>query len=249
MQSISISAEKLTTLGGLPISNAMIATWLSIALLLVIGYSVNRGIANGYRGFGGGLALLLESLIGVFEDILGWPATQRLGALIGTFFLFILTANWIGLVPGFGSIGLKTSHGETLPLLRGATTDINTTLALAIVSVLAIQIWGLVKQGIPYFQKYVNLSGPIYLKPINVFVGLLEIVSELAKVLSFGFRLFGNIFAGEVLLTIMFGLVPILVPGIFYGLELFVGFIQAFVFVMLTTVFLKMAGEAHGDSH
>ena len=110
-------------------------------------------------------------------------------------------------------------------------------------------MWGLKELGVPYLKKYLNFSGPWWMLPINVFVGLLEIVSEIARVLSFSLRLFGNIFAGEVLLSVMFGLVPFLVPSAFYGLELFVGFIQAFVFMMLSAVFLKMAGEAHGTDH
>lgn len=242
MHSIPLSAEPVFSIGHLVITNAILATWLTMALLIWLGIVVRRGIASGYRGIGGGLALLLESVITTFEDILGWESTKQLFSLLASFFLFILLANWLGLVPGFGSIQI-THAGETVPLLRGATTDLNTTLALAIISVFSIQIWGLAKMGLPYIQKYLNFSGPWYLKPIYFFVGLLEVISELAKVLSFGFRLFGNLFAGEVLLSIIFGLIPLVVPSLFYGLELFVGFIQAFVFVMLTAVFLKIAGE------
>lgn len=248
MHTIPLNAEPVFSIGRLPITNAVLATWFTIAVLIVLGLLIRRGIAHHYRGFGGGLALLLESAIDLFEDILGWEATKQLASLLGSFFIFILFANWLGLLPGFGSI--QISHaGETVPLLRGATTDLNTTLALAILSVFSIQIWGLAKLGLPYFKKYINFYGPWYLKPIYFFVGLLEIVSELAKVLSFGFRLFGNLFAGEVLLSVMFGLIPLLIPSLFYGLELFVGFIQAFVFVMLTAVFLKMAGEVHVQGH
>lgn len=247
MHSIPLNAEEIITLMGLPISNSIIATWITMVMLIALGLIVRRGIAGGYQGFAGGLALIVENIVSIFEDILGWSATKKLLPLLGTFFLFILTANWLGLLPGFGSILVTNSHGETVPLFRAATTDLNTTLALAILSVFAIQIWGIAQQRHHYLGKFINFSGPIYLKPINFFVGILEIVSEFAKILSFGFRLFGNIFAGEVLLSIMFGLVPLLVPGVFYGLELFVGFIQAFVFVMLTAVFLKMAGESHAE--
>ncbi len=248
MHSLPLSAEPVFSLAGVPITNAILATWLTMLVLFGVGWLIRGGIQSNYRGVGGGLALALEGIISVFEDILGWPATKKLFGLLGSFFLFILFANWTGLLPGFGSILITHEH-ETVPLLRGATTDLNTTLALAIISVFSIQVWGLAQLGLPYFKKYINFSGPWYLKPIYFFVGLLEIVSELAKILSFGFRLFGNIFAGEVLLSIMFGLVPLLIPGIFYGLELFVGFIQAFVFVMLSAVFLKMAGEGHEEEH
>ena len=249
MHSLPLNAEPIFSLGGLPITNSLLATWLAMLVAILLAIAVRRGIATGYRGFGGGLALLLEHLVDLFEEILGQPAAKKLTTLLGTFFFFILVANWLGLVPGFGSIAITTAQGETVPLLRGATTDINTTLALAILSVFAIQLWGLRRLGGSYLKKFINLSGPWFLLPINLFVGILELISEGAKILSFGFRLFGNIFAGEVLLSIMFGLIPLVVPGIFYGLELFVGFIQAFVFVMLTAVFLKMAGEAHEAEH
>ncbi|MBI4175443.1 F0F1 ATP synthase subunit A [Candidatus Berkelbacteria bacterium] len=245
MHSLPLAAEPVFFIGTLPITNAIIATWLTMAVLIVLGISIRRGLASRY-GFGGSFSLLLESFVELIESILENTTARRLIPLLGTFFLFILSANWLGLVPGFGAI--LTGGHESVPILRGATTDLHTTLALAMISVVAIQGWGLQQAGLAYLQKYLNLSGPIFLKPINLFVGLLEIISELAKILSFAFRLFGNIFAGEVLLSIMLGLIPVLVPSLFYGLELFVGFIQAFVFVMLTTVFLKMAGEAH-ESH
>lgn len=250
MHSLPLSAETLFNLGPLAITNSIVATWLLMAVVIGLGLVVRRAIARGtLQGFGGSFIILFESILGILEDILGWEALKKLLPLLGTFFIFILFGNWMGLLPGFGSIYVTNTHYESVPLLRAATTDLNTTLALAILSVLAIQLWGLHQQRHVYLAKFVNFSGPFYLKPINFFVGLLEIISELAKVLSFSFRLFGNIFAGEVLLSIMFGLVPLLVPSVFYGLELFVGFIQAFVFIMLTSVFLKMAGESHAEDH
>lgn len=245
MHSLPLQAETIFHIGSWPITNTVIAVWLTIVVLVIIGFFVRRAISNGYRGFWGGFALLLEGLFSFFEDLLGFAATKRLMPILGTFFLFIIAANWLGLLPGFGSI---TTGEEHVPILRGATTDLHLTLALGIISIVVIQVWGFVAQGFGYLKKYLNFSGPWYFTPIYVFVGLLEIVSEVAKVLSFGFRLFGNIFAGEVLLSIMIGLIPIVIPSVFYGLELFVGFIQAFVFVLLTAVFLKLAGEAHGET-
>lgn len=247
MHSLPLAAEPIFTLGGLPITNAMIATWLTMLVLIILAVLIRRGFKSNYSGVGGNLVLALEGLVGMFEDILGWALTKKMIAFLGTFFIFILLANWLGLVPGFGSITVIGETGEPVPLLRGATTDLHTTLALAILSVIFTQIWGFIGQGWRYLKKFINFGGPILLKPINIFVGLLELISEAAKVLSFGFRLFGNVFAGEVLLTIMLGLIPIVVPTLFYGLELFVGFIQAFVFVMLTAVFWKMASEAHEE--
>lgn len=139
------------------------------------------------------------------------------------------------------------------PFVRAAATDLNMTLSLALIAFLAIQFFGTQELGLSYYAKFINLPalGNLGKKPMGAMdfvVGILEIISELAKILSFGFRLFGNIFAGQVLLFVMAFLVATLLPGVFYGLELFVGLIQAFVFFMLTLVFSGMAMEGHhGD--
>ncbi len=131
---------------------------------------------------------------------------------------------------------------KKVPLFRAATADLNTTIALAIISVIATQIIGVQFLGFSYFKKYVNFSSPIMF-----FVGALELVLELAKIMSFAFRLFGNIFAGEVLLVVIAFLLPVVAPMPFYGLELFVGFVQALVFAMLSLVFFNMATIGHEE--
>ena len=118
------------------------------------------------------------------------------------------------------------------------------TLAMALVSVIITQIVGFKTLGVGYLKKFFNFSNPI-----NFFVGILELISEFAKIISFSFRLFGNVFAGEVLLAVILMLVPYFVPLPFYGLEMFVAVIQAFVFAMLTLVFIKLAMTSHGDEH
>lgn len=130
----------------------------------------------------------------------------------------------------------KNHENSGVALLRGANADLNMTLALALVSVGAVQYFGLRQLGTPYLKKYFNFSSPIMF-----FVGLLELVSEFSKVLSFAFRLFGNIFAGEVLIGVISFLIPAILPIPFIGLEIFVGFIQALVFSMLSLVFMNMA--------
>lgn len=135
-------------------------------------------------------------------------------------------------------------EGTFVPYFRAGTADLNTTIALALISVVLTQYYGIKFLGIPYFSKYINFSSPILF-----FVGLLETILEFAKIMSFAFRLFGNIFAGEVLLAVMLFLVPLVVPMPFYGLELFVGFIQALVFSMLSLVFFNLATIGHGDEH
>ena len=161
-----------------------------------------------------------------------------------TIFLFVILSNWIELIPGLGTVGINEIHaGKTvlIPFMRSASADLNVTLALALISVFTIQFMGIAAIGV---SKY---AGKFFVSPfhkpyfIGTFVGVLELISECAKIVSFSFRLFGNIFAGEVLLIVMLNLVPFFVPLPFLFLELFVGFIQALVFAMLTLVFLKMA--------
>lgn len=161
--------------------------------------------------------------------------------LLATLFLFIAVNNWLGLLPGVGSITVVTSHG-TAPLLRGATADLNTTFALAMISVVVTQIYAIRRLGLfTHLKKYISLN------PVLLFVGILELVSEFSKMISFSFRLFGNIFAGEVLLVVISSLAPVIAPLPFFFLELFIGFIQALVFTALTLIFLEIVGAEHGD--
>ncbi len=146
----------------------------------------------------------------------------------------------------------EEGHEKFVPLLRAPSADLNMTFALAIATMVMVQIWGVRFLGGGYFRKFFNASGPNgFMKGINVFVGILELISEFARVLSFGFRLFGNIFAGEIVLATMAFLVAFLIPVPFYMLEVFVGFVQALVFMMLSLVFFQMATVSHGghDEH
>lgn len=143
------------------------------------------------------------------------------------------------------SAPVAEAHTKFIPLFRGPTADLNTTLALALVAFGAIQFFGLSIAGAGYLKKFIDFRSPIYF-----FVGLLEIVSDISKILSFAFRLFGNIFAGEVLLAVMAFLLPFLLPIPFYAMELFVGVIQGLVFAMLTAVFINIAvSHAHEEHH
>ncbi len=203
--------------------------------------------------------------------------TKTIFPLFISFFLFVLLNNWFGLLPGVGSIGLKkpVTEGEHavlnrnppyiktvsanesestsaeshekptykfVPLFRAGTADLNTTIALALISVISTQVIGAKFLGLAYFKKFVNFEGPI-----DWFVGVLETISEFSKIISFAFRLFGNIFAGEVLLTVIAYLIPIFLPMPFIGMEIFFGAIQAFIFSVLTLVFMNMATHGHGS--
>ena len=149
-----------------------------------------------------------------------------------------------------GAAADDAHHGpKFIPLFRAPSADLNMTFALAISTMVMVQIWGVRTLGGSYFKKFVNTSGTGFMKGINIFVGVLEIISEFSRILAFGFRLFGNIFAGEIVLATMAFLVTFFLPMPFYALELFVGFVQALVFMMLTLVFFTMSTISHGDHH
>jgi len=205
---------------------------------------------------------IYEYLLELFDSVTGSPKKSLLFfPFIFAFFIFILLNNWMGLLPGIGSIGQVVSeHGEKIfiPYFRGATADLNTTLALATIGVVASHIFGVISIGLwNHFNKFVNIKtilaipkqvrqDPMVLmvNPINVFVGLIEIISEIAKVVSLSFRLFGNIFAGEVLLASMSAMLAFGLPLPFMFLEVLVGLVQAIVFSLLVLSYLTMLSHA-----
>lgn len=243
---ISLAAEPIFHIGTFPVTNTLIASWVAIALLVIGGLVLGSRMRDVPKGFQNLVEALVEGMLNLMDGITGSrEETKKFFPLIATLFLFILLANWLGLVPGFGTIGLREMHeGKDIvvPFLRSANSDLNMTLGLAVVSVLAIQIFGIMMIGaVKYSKRFFNFKNPIL-----TFVGIIELISEVAKLLSFSFRLFGNVFAGEVLLVVVSSLIPYVVPLPFYFLETFVGFIQAMVFAMLTLVFLKVATvESH----
>jgi F-type H+-transporting ATPase subunit a len=185
--------------------------------------------------------LILEGALGLMDSVLGNRKTsEKYLPIVLTIFLFVLFSNWFGLVPGVGSVMI--GHGvDAVPLLRSPASDLNFTLALALIAVTMINVFGAAAIGLKgRLSVFFNFSSPL-----KFFVGILELISEFARIISFTFRLFGNVFAGEVLLAIMALLVPYLVPLPFMFLEIFVGFIQAFIFGMLTLVFVALAVTPH----
>jgi F-type H+-transporting ATPase subunit a len=227
------------------------------------------------RGLQNLVEAIYEFLANFLWGILGERAEKMLPLLI-TFFLFILVANWIELFPGFDTVGvieearegveghavrtvgplifLTNEEGEytLVPFLRAANTDLNVPLALALISVFMTQVYGVQTLGWGYFSRFINiraLTSGGFMGLMNFLVGLLETLSEFTKIISFGFRLFGNIFAGMVLLLVISSLVPFVAPVVFYILELFVGAVQALVFMMLTAAFTAVATAGHGEHH
>jgi F-type H+-transporting ATPase subunit a len=254
-----LAPETLFHIGKLPVTNTIINTWMAGIIFLVVGIFISKNISlrpNKLQNF---WEYILELVMGYYDQVTGSRAkTLKYLPIAGSVFFFILLSNWLGLLPGTGS--LTYNHDM---LLRPANTDLNLTLAMAVVSVLMSHIFAI--SGIGFFvhlNKFIQLGslvksfkkGPmgILTALVEFAVGLLEIISEVAKVLSLSLRLFGNIFAGEVLMTVIASIVAILMPTPFMLLELLVGLIQAGVFSILTIVYLTVAGEApHGseDEH
>ncbi|OHA65842.1 MAG: ATP synthase F0 subunit A [Candidatus Wildermuthbacteria bacterium RIFCSPHIGHO2_02_FULL_49_9] len=239
---ISLQAETLGTLFGIPVTNSLILSLLTGLLLVGSGVFVAFSLKVIPNRAQGTVEVVLDGILGFMTQTLGsMEQAKKFFPLIATIFLFILFNNWIGVLPGTGSIGFyETDHGEKVfvPLFRSANSDLNTTLALALVAMVAIHSFAVKKLGLwGHAKRFLVFNRG----PIHFFVGLLEAVGEFARVLSFSFRLFGNVFAGEVLLVIVMGLVPLFAPFPFLLLEFFVGFIQALVFAMLTMIFLKIA--------
>lgn len=214
---------------------------------------------------------IVESLYTFFESIVGHHMIARSFSMLASLFLYILVANWFGLLPGVGSIGWK-EHGELIPLLRPTTADMNTTLGLALVFTCFWLYWSLQEMGPVNFLKHIfgvkgGLQGVMAfaLMPIFFFVGIIEVVSILIRPVSLSLRLFGNVFAGENLLGTMMGmgatlhfpewlshLTSVLLPIPFYFLELLIGFLQAFVFALLCSVYLNLStshDEAEAENH
>ncbi len=244
---ISLTAETLGHIGAFPITNTLIMSLVSVGVLIVAAVKLARSTAAVPHGLQNAAEVLVDGSLGMMDSVTNdRQKSVRFFPLVFTFFIFILTSNWLGLLPGIGPIGLEqTEHGvkEFVPLFRSTNADLNVTLALAIVSVLATQIFGIIAvSGAKYAKRFFNFKNPIF-----TFVGLIELISEFAKFISFSFRLFGNVFAGEVLLVVIAFLIPIIVPLPFLFLEVFVGLIQAFIFAILTLVFLQVATMA--DEH
>jgi F-type H+-transporting ATPase subunit a len=261
---LSANAVEIARPFGFPITNSMVVSWAVALGLIVFAQAATKKIQQIPAGAQNFLEWLIDSLYQFIAGIIGPHLTKRTFWFFATIFLFILAANWAGLVPGVGAIGWgsKTSHGFVVsqPLLRGANADINMTLAMALVFFACWIVWSLREVGIKGFFKELfapkgESTGALKLLMILVFfvAGCLEIVSILFRPISLSFRLYGNIFAGENLLEAMSGLVPhfgwlVTIP--FYFLELLMGLVQALVFMLLTAVFtmLMCQHEAEGPA-
>ncbi len=246
MLEIVLHGEPIAHIGSFPITNTMVYSSFVTLILVGIASLIRTKTAMVPSRFQGGVEAIIGGAYDFVADTLGSVKNAKaFFGFIATLFFFILMNNWLALLP-FTSLGIweQTEHGQILvPLLRTTHSDLNNTLILAVLAVFMIQFFGIATIG---FFKYAHkfFVNP-FKNPIGAFIGILELVSEVAKMISFSFRLFGNIFAGEVLLTIIAYLLPYGAPLPFMFLELFVGLIQAVVFATLTLVFVKIATVEH----
>ncbi len=240
---ISLAAEPIGHILGFPITNSMLGALLAATVLVLVARAAGRRAELRPARAQNAFEMILEFLLGLMDSVThDRVKSKKFFPIIATIFLFIVTMNWMSLVPIFGTIGLNhVEDGQKVltPFLRAGTADLNMTVAIAMISVIAAQFFGVMYVGAKkHLRKYFNPN------PTFTFVGIIEFIGEFTKIISFSFRLFGNVFAGEVLLLVISSLVPLLAPLPFYFLELFVGLIQGLVFALLSLVFFTIATTA-----
>lgn len=262
-EELPLHAVEIGHVAGLPITNSMVVTWIVALGLILFAQFATRNLKRVPAGAQNFWEWLVESLYSFVEGVIGSDLAKKTFWFFATIFIFILFANWFGLIPGVGTIGWGVSgeHGFhiTKPLLRGANADLNMTFAMAMIFFVLWTVWALQANGVKGF--ILHLFGPkgentglLKLMMIVVFiaVGFLEILSIAFRPISLSFRLFGNIFAGENMLEAMARLVPALgwlLPVPFYFMELLVGLVQALVFMLLTAVFTLLICMHDEEDH
>ena len=267
---------KLPVIGNFYLVNTLPTILVTVLLIMVLAFFTGKSLRKSEqtdlipRGIGNLMEAFFELLYNLTEGSAGAKWAKRIFPWFATIMFYVLLANLLKLIPGFESIGFlqKASQGHPVqngilmpgavangyvivPFFRGISVDLNFTLAIALMSVIMTQVIGFQAQGFGYLSKFFNFRNMFkvpFFGAMDFLVGLLELISELAKVVSFSFRLFGNMFAGVVLVAIvasLLGKISIL-PSMIMMFELFMGIIQAFVFGMLTMVFMAQATQGHG---
>ncbi|MBI5044760.1 MAG: F0F1 ATP synthase subunit A [Candidatus Levybacteria bacterium] len=260
----ALAPEILLQIGPVPITNTLLNTALVDVIIVSGVIAINKNLKKIPGIFQNIVELVVDGFHELVTSIAGEKNTKKIFPFFITFFLFILIANWSGLIPGAESLGLmpnksqhhastqQNSHDtaeetqkeevehEIVSFNRNLTSDLNATLALAIISLVATHTLSIKALGIKeYLGRFFSLN------PILLFVGILEIISEFTKIISLSFRLFGNIFAGEVVLGTISKLFAFIFPLPFISLEIIVGLVQALVFSMLTMVFMSVLMTSH----
>ncbi len=253
-EKITLFAEPLGHIGSFPITNSIIASTVStLIILLLVLFLRKKALPGKLQSI---FELLIEGALSLADQVTNdRKISQKVMPLGLAIFVFVLLNNWFGLLP-LGGIFFGAN-----PLFRGGTADVNTTIALALIAVIGANAFGIFSLGLwKTFNKYVNLKAlhkgarhakkeptGLIVAPVMFFVGILELIGEFAKVASLSFRLFGNVFAGEVLLASMAAIVAYVLPLPFYFLEVMVGVIQALIFAMLATVYFTIAAQDHEE--
>jgi F-type H+-transporting ATPase subunit a len=255
----TLFAEPVFIFKNFTITNSLLTSFIVVLLVFAFVAVLKFKIKQIPKGIQNMFEIIIDGALNLADSVTGDRQTSiRFFPIVFALFIFILLNNWLGLLPGVGSIGyysLEEGHQVFVPFFRGGTADLNTTLALALFSVIGANLAGVIMVGFwRHFNKFINIKAfleipkkilkeptILLVNPIKAFVGLVEIIGEFAKVASLSFRLFGNIFAGEVLLASMAALFAFLVPIPFLFLEIIVGLVQALIFAVLTLVYMTIA--------
>ncbi|PIP74327.1 MAG: ATP synthase F0 subunit A [Candidatus Levybacteria bacterium CG_4_9_14_3_um_filter_35_16] len=239
---VSFAAEPIFSVGSFKFTNTLLDTFIIDAIIVSICFYISKNIKLIPGKLQNGVEYITETLYNLTESVAA-ERTAKIFPYFMSFFLFILLINWSGLIPGVGTIGffhVADGKKELIPLVRAASSDLNMTLGLALVSLVATHLMSISTVGIKnYLSRYFSLN------PIFLYVGILEIIGEITKVISLSFRLFGNIFAGEVVLSTVSSIYAFLFPLPFMLLEVIVGLVQALVFSMLTMAFMAVLTTPH----
>lgn len=256
----TLYAEPIYHIGSFTVTNALFTSWVVVFILIVIGIVVKTSIKKIPKGIQNLFEVLIEAAEDLCDQVTNSRAlTNKAFPIVFAIFMFVLLNNWMGILP-LGGLGIIEGHAF-IPLFRSGTADINGTLPLALLSVIGANLFGIITIGLwKTINKYVNLKalGSIFTKikkdpailmtaPIMFAVGFLELVGEFAKIASLSFRLFGNVFAGEVLLASMGAIIAYVLPTPFLLLEVLVGVIQAFIFAILTLVYYTISSMDHEE--
>ena len=243
---VHLAPQKVFSVGGFAVTNTLLSAWLtSLVVVLLFGLGTRRMalVPGRMQGF---LEFFIEALYGFVRGIAGERYAKPFFPILATIFIFVAFNAWMALLPIYPNVGFmgETEEGRryvATHIFRSAGTDINMPLALAVISFLFFEVWGFRAHKAGYLREFFRFGNPI-----QTFIGLLELISHFIRVISFTFRLFGNMLAGEIVLFMMTFLTIFITPIIFYGLEILVGGVQALVFMGLTLVFAVMAVASHG---
>jgi len=259
-----LPADVVFNVFGFPVTNSMLAVWITVLVLLLLAFFITRKP----KLVPGRAQSAAESVLGYIYNLCVNTAGEKDGRkffpLVATIFLFVLFNALLALIPGFGAVYFSTADGHHVELLRGANTDLNIPLALALITFCTVEFMGFKRLGLGYLKKFITWGdfgravGKIFKGKFDIMallsgfimgiVGLLELVGEFIRIVSLTFRLFGNMLAGEIVLLVIAYVVPYFIPTVFFGLEAFFAVIQALVFGTLTIVYISLSVSSHDSA-